>query len=69
MGPATVSAINNYVKGQWVLFDALKVKRIAFFHQIVKNDPSQEVNLNGWLRRVKNIQYGKLIANNGKVIA
>lgn len=50
-------------------FDALKVKRIAYFHQIVKNDPSQEVNLNGWLRRVKNIQYGKLIANNGKEIA
>lgn len=69
MGPATISAINNYRKGQWVLFDALKVKRIAYFHQIVKNDPSQEVNLNGWLRRVKNIQYGKLIANNGKVIA
>ena len=69
MGPATVSAINNYAKGQWVLFDALKVKRIAYFHQIVKNDPKQEVNLNGWLRRVGNIQYGKLIANNGKVIA
>lgn len=69
MGAATLSAINNYAKGQWVLFDALKVKRIAFFHKVVENDPSQKVNLKGWLRRNSNIQYGKLIANNGKVIA
>lgn len=69
MGPATASAINTYAKGQWALFDALKVKRIAFYHQIVKEDPSQDCNLKGWLRRVGNIQYGKLIANNGKVIA
>lgn len=68
MGQNTISAINNYSKGQWALFDILKVKRIAYLHQVVKDDPSQGVNLKGWLRRVGNIQYGKLIANNGKEI-
>lgn len=68
MGPATLSAINNYKQGQWVLFDKLKIDRIAYLNEIVKKDPKQETNLKGWLRRVKNIEYGKLIANNGKEI-
>lgn len=68
MGPATLSAINDFKQGQWVLFDKLKVDRIAYLHEIVKNDPKQEPNLSGWLRRNKHIEYGKLIANNGKEI-
>lgn len=68
MGPATLSAINNFKQGQWVLFDKLKVDRIAYLHEIVKNDPKQDPNLPGWLRRNKHIEYGKLIANNGKEI-
>lgn len=68
MGPATLSAINNFKQGQWVLFDKLKIDRIAYLNEIVKNDPRQEANLPGWLRRCKHIEYGKLIANNGKEI-
>ena len=68
MGPATLSAINNFKQGQWVLFDKLKVDRIAYLHEIVKNEPKQDPNLPGWLRRNKHIEYGKLIANNGKEI-
>lgn len=68
MGPATLSAINNFKQGQWVLFDKLKVDRIEYLHEIVKNDPKQDPNLPGWLRRNKHIEYGKLIANNGKEI-
>lgn len=68
MGPATLSAINDFKQGQWVLFDKLKVDRIAYLHEIAKNDPKQEPNLSGWLRRNKHIEYGKLIANNGKEI-
>lgn len=68
MGPATLSAINDFKQGQWVLFDKLKVDRIAYLHEIVKNDPKQDPNLPGWLRRNKHIEYGKLIANNGKEI-
>lgn len=68
MGPATLSAINNFKQGQCVLFDKLKVDRIAYLHEIVKNDPKQDPNLPGWLRRNKHIEYGKLIANNGKEI-
>lgn len=68
MGPATLSAINNFSKGQWVLFDKLKVDRIAYLNDVVKKDPSQAVNLPGWLRRNKHIEYRRLIANNGKEI-
>jgi hypothetical protein len=50
------------------LFDSLKVARITYLNDIVKNDPKQEVNLKGWLRRVGNIKYGKLVCNDGRVI-
>lgn len=68
MGNITLAAINSYKQGQWALFDKLKVSRIAFLNAIVNNDPKQSVNLHGWLRRVGNIQYGKLVCNNGKII-
>lgn len=68
MGNMTLAAINSYKQGQWALFDELKVSRIAFLNAIVNNDPKQSVNLHGWLRRVGNIQYGKLVCNNGKII-
>ena len=64
----TLAAINSYKQGQWSLFDKLKVSRIAFLNAFVNNDPKQSVNLHGWLRRVGNIQYGKLVCNNGKII-
>ena len=68
MGNMTLAAINSYKQGQWALFDKLKVSRIAFLNAIVNNDPKQSVNLHGWLRRVGNIQYGKLVCNSGKII-
>lgn len=68
MGNMTLAAINSYKQGQWALFDKLKVSRIAFLNAIVNNDPKQSVNLHGWLRRVGNIQYGKLVCNTGKII-
>lgn len=68
MGKNTLAAINGYKQGQWVLFDKLKVERIAYLNDIVKNDPGQDVNLRGWMRRNKNIQYGKLVCNDGRVI-
>lgn len=61
IGPQTITAINNFKQGQWVLFDQLKVARISFLNGIVKNDPRQSVNLKGWMNRVRDIQYGKLI--------
>lgn len=68
LGKNTLNAINDFDLGQWVLFDRLKVARISFLNAIVKNKPSQEVFLKGWLRRVGNIQYGKLICNDGNKI-
>lgn len=69
MGNTTLNAINGYQQGQWALFDKLKVARITFLKALVKDDPKQAVNLRGWLRRVGNIQYGKLICNDGKAIS
>ena len=68
IGKNTLAAINNFKQGQWVLFDKLKIARITYLNDIVKNDPKQEVNLKGWLRRVGNIQYGKLVCNDGRAI-
>lgn len=68
MGKNTLAAINGFKQGQWVLFDSLKVARITFLNNIVRNNPKQEVFLKGWLRRVGNIQYGKLVCNDGRVI-
>lgn len=68
LGKNTLSAINGFKQGQWVLFDKLKVARISFLNAIVKNKPSQEAFLKGWLRRIGNIQYGKLVCNDGKKI-
>lgn len=68
LGKGTLAAINGFKQGQWVLFDSLKVARITFLNNIVRNNPKQEVFLKGWLRRVGNIKYGKLVLNNGKEI-
>lgn len=68
MGGKTISAINNFGLGQWTLFDKLKVARIGFLYDIVRNDPKQEINLKGWMRRIGSIRFGKLVCNDGKEI-
>lgn len=53
IGPITLSKINTNP------IDTLKnavINRIAFFNAIVKNDPTQEKNLNSWLARAKNVE-------------
>jgi lysozyme family protein len=61
IGPKTITAMNRYAKGWWVMFDQLKVKRISYLNGIVKKNPSQKKFLKGWLNRVANIRYGVLV--------
>ena len=61
IGPKTITAMNRYAKGWWVMFDQLKVKRISYLNGIVKKNPSQQKFLKGWLNRVANIRYGVLV--------
>lgn len=68
MGKQTLAAVNNYKHGAWVVFDKLKVARVSFLNGIVKNDPSQAANLKGWMNRVRDIQFGKLVIK-GKIVA
>lgn len=55
IGPITLSKINNTTAK--TLFSQLKVEREVFFHNIVKNNPSQAVFLRGWLNRNKSFTF------------
>lgn len=49
IGAKTLYAINNY---EGNLFEQLKTNRIGFFKSIVKNNPSKQIYLKGWLNRI-----------------
>lgn len=57
VGPQTVDAARRAVEEMGpVLLAALIEERRNFYHLIVQADPSQEVFLRGWLRRVKEFE-------------
>lgn len=51
MGPQTVAAINSADPS--ALLNAYCDFEAGFYQQLVRNIPSQQANLNGWLNRVK----------------
>lgn len=55
VGKVTLNAINSLNARR--LFDSIKARRIAFVENIVKNDPSQSVNLRGWKNRINAIKF------------
>lgn len=55
VGNITLARINDADQKQ--LFEALKAKRIQFIENIVKNNPSQKVFLNGWMNRINDFKY------------
>ncbi len=61
IGPKTLSALNG-TNPQYI-FEIIKKAREEHFRAIVKNDPTQDVFLKGWLRRLSCIGYNKLILN------
>ncbi len=55
VGAKTISAING--ANQELLFVKLWNAREKFFQNIVKNDPSQAINLKGWLNRLNSFKF------------
>ena len=53
IGPATLSALHSAVIkfGDKELMHAIVDQRAAFYEAIIKNDPVQKANRNGWLAR------------------
>ena len=56
-GPKTVAAING--TDAKTLFNKIKERRIQFYNNIVKANPSQKKFLRGWTNRVNSLVYGK----------
>ena len=57
VGNQTLNAIN--LVNQKVFFDAVFEARKKFFHDIVKNDPSQRKFLKGWLNRLNDFKFSE----------
>lgn len=55
-GQKTITAINNM--DAKLLFNKIKERRIQFYNNIVKSNPSQQKFLKGWTNRVNNLIYG-----------
>lgn len=57
VGPITINTLNQ--SNQRNIFNLIKQERITFVNNIVKNDPSQQVNLKGWLNRINSFAYSE----------
>lgn len=55
VGPKTIAAINKVNAKEF--FEKLKVSRINFYKNIVKNNPTQKKFLNGWINRVNDLKF------------
>jgi lysozyme family protein len=54
-GTQTLAAVNKWDARE--LFNRLHADRIVFCNNIVKENPDQKVNLNGWLRRIDDMKF------------
>ncbi len=61
VGQQTLKALNGCDAQE--LFSRLWSRREEHIRAIVRKDPTQEVFLRGWLRRLNGIEYGRLICN------
>lgn len=66
VGSRTLKALNAQNPQQF--FARIKARRKQYIAGIIARNPSQRVFEKGWLRRLEAINYGSLIANNGKEI-
>ena len=54
-GDKTVAAINSFYQEE--LFNKIKVERTRRYNAIVAGNPSQQVFIKGWLRRINSFKY------------
>lgn len=57
VGPVTLGAINGGDADE--LYRRIMTARRGWFERIVRNDPRQEENLQGWMNRLKRLEDGK----------
>lgn len=57
VGQNTINAFNS--ANQLKLFNDIKRERTEFYYNIVKNKPSSNVFLNGWLNRLKEFNFSE----------
>ncbi len=55
VGSKTIAQLNSVNARNF--FNALKAERIAFVNNIVKNDPTQDKFIKGWLNRINSFVY------------
>jgi len=55
VGPKTIAALN--AQNQKQFFEAIYTAREKFLRDIVKNNPSQQRFIKGWLNRLKDFKY------------
>lgn len=67
VGQQTLAALNS--QPPQALFDHIRRARIRFIDNIIKSRPTSAKYRRGWLRRLNNIQFGKLIDNTNKTTA
>lgn len=56
-GAQTIGAVNKGAPND--LFNKIKARRIQFYNNIVKANPSQSKFLKGWTNRVNSLVYGR----------
>lgn len=57
VGPITLGAINGADRDE--LYRRIMAARVAWFERIVRNDPAQMCNFEGWTNRLKRLEDGK----------
>ncbi len=55
VGSKTIAAINAAEPRR--LFNEIKTLRAAYYAAIVRNDPTQQANINGWTNRLNALKY------------
>ena len=55
VGKQTISYINN--SDNESLFNSIYNERVKYYNNIVKNNPSQEIFLKGWMNRLNDFEY------------
>ena len=66
VGSKTLRALN--AQDAHTFFDRLKARREQYLLDIVKSRPSNKRFLNGWLKRLHNMNYTYLRCNGGKIL-
>lgn len=66
VGQKTLAALN--AQDAHTFFERLRTRREQYLYDIVKSRPSNKRFLNGWLKRLRSMNYTYLRCNGGKIL-